>query len=121
MCVFFLKKIYCTSFSFTLLICFIPLAMRSFLYDIFCYQLNNYSFFQTCIIHVFLKHVQIHILNDLLQLTLNVPITRRVVSFSHLLKCLRSLYGNSVDPDQTAPIGAVCSGSTLLLLYLIHQ
>ena len=21
--------------------------------------------------------------------------------------------GNSVDPDQTAPIGAVCSGSTL--------
>ena len=26
---------------------------------------------------------------------------------------LRSLFGNSVDPDQTAPIGAVCSGSTL--------
>ena len=25
---------------------------------------------------------------------------------------------NSVDPDQTAPIGAVCSGFTLLLVYL---
>ena len=45
--------------------------------------------------------------------TLNVPITTKVVCFSRLLKCLRSLYGKSVDPDQTAPIGAVCSGSTL--------
>ena len=34
-------------------------------------------------------------------------------AFSRLLKCLRSLYGKSVDSDQTAPIGAVCSGSTL--------
>ena len=34
-----------------------------------------------------------------------MPITTKVVCFSHLLK---------VDPDQTAPIGAVCSGSTLL-------
>ena len=25
---------------------------------------------------------------------------------------------NSVDPDQTAPKGAVCSGSTFLLVYL---
>ena len=25
---------------------------------------------------------------------------------------------NSMDPDQTAPIGAVCSGSTLFALYL---
>ena len=25
---------------------------------------------------------------------------------------------NSVDPDQTAPIGAVCSGSTLFVLIL---
>ena len=46
-------------------------------------------------------------------LTLNVPIAAKVVCFSHLLKRLRSLYGNSVDPDQTAPIGAVCSGSML--------
>ena len=28
-------------------------------------------------------------------------------------KCLRSLCGNSVHPDQTAPIEAVWSGSTL--------
>ena len=28
---------------------------------------------------------------------------------------------NSVDLDQTAPIGAVCSGSCCLLLYLIRQ
>ena len=28
---------------------------------------------------------------------------------------------NSVDPDQTAPIGAVCSGSTLLASSLIFS
>ena len=28
---------------------------------------------------------------------------------------------NSVDPDQTAPIGAVCSGSTLFASILIRQ
>ena len=31
---------------------------------------------------------------------------------------LRSLYGKSVNPDQTAPIGAVCSGSTLFATIL---
>ena len=36
-------------------------------------------------------------------------------------KYLRSLYGKSVGPDQTALIGAVCSGSTLFALYLICQ
>ena len=46
-------------------------------------------------------------------LTLNAPIATKVVCFSRLLKCLRNLYANSVDPDQTAPIGAVCSESTL--------
>ena len=46
-------------------------------------------------------------------LALNVPIATKVVCFHCLLKCLRSLCGNSVDPDQTAPIGAVCSRSTL--------
>ena len=46
-------------------------------------------------------------------LTLNAPIATIVVCFSRLLKCVRSLYGKNVDPDQTAPIGAVCSGSTL--------
>ena len=28
---------------------------------------------------------------------------------------------NSVDPDQTAPIGAVCSGSRCLLLFVIRR
>ena len=46
-------------------------------------------------------------------LTFNAPISTKVVCFSRLLKCLRSFYGKRVDPDQTAPIGAVCSGSTL--------
>ena len=46
-------------------------------------------------------------------LTLNAPIATKVVCFSRLLKCLRSLYGKQLDPDQTAPIGAVCSGSML--------
>ena len=46
-------------------------------------------------------------------LALDAPITTKVVCFSRLLKCLRSLFGKSVDPDQTAPIGAVCSGSML--------
>ena len=39
-------------------------------------------------------------------LTFDVPIATKVICFSCLLKCLRS-------PDQTGPIGAVCSGSTL--------
>ena len=47
-------------------------------------------------------------------LTLNAPIATKVVCFFRLLKCLRSLYDKSVDPDQTAPIGSVCSRSTLL-------
>ena len=39
-------------------------------------------------------------------LTLKAPIATKVVCFSRLLKCLRSLY-DRVDPDQTALIGAV--------------
>ena len=36
-------------------------------------------------------------------------IATKVVCFSRLLKCLRSLYGKRCGPrDQTAPIGAVC-------------
>ena len=46
-------------------------------------------------------------------LTLNAPISTKVVCFSRLLKCKEASMANSVDPDQTAPIGAVCSGSTL--------
>ena len=51
-----------------------------------------------------------HVLDGLI---LNAQIATKVVCFSHLLKCLRTSMANSVDPDQTAPIGAVCSGSTL--------
>ena len=46
-------------------------------------------------------------------LTLNAQIATKVVCFSRLLKCIRSLYAKQCGPDQTAPIGAVCSGSTL--------
>ena len=43
-------------------------------------------------------------------------------AFSRLLKFVKEAsMANSVDPDQTAPIGADCSGSMLLLLYLIRQ
>ena len=44
-----------------------------------------------------------------LLLTLNAPITTKVVCFS----CLQASTANSVDPDQTALIGAICSGSML--------
>ena len=46
-------------------------------------------------------------------LTLNAPIAIKVVCFSRLLKCLRSLYGKQCGPRP------VCSGSTLFasLLY----
>ena len=47
------------------------------------------------------------------ELILNSPIPTKVICFSRLLKCLRSSLANSLDPDQTAPIGAVCSVSTL--------
>ena len=58
------------------------------------------------------------------QLTLKELIATKVVCFSRLLKCLSSLYskqcGPSVDPDQTAPIGAVCSGSYRSSLFWVH-
>ena len=49
--------------------------------------------------------------NVLSGLTLKAPIATKVPA-SRLQKCLRSLY-DSVNPDQTAPIGAVWSGSIL--------
>ena len=52
-------------------------------------------------------------MNTCIMLTLKVPIATKVFCFSRLLKCLRSLYGKQCGPNQTAPIGAVCSGSTL--------
>ena len=48
-------------------------------------------------------------------LTHNAPIATKVVCFSRLLKYLRSLYSNSVDPEQTAPI--VCSYTLQQMLY----
>ena len=45
-------------------------------------------------------------------LTLNAPIATKVVCFSRLLKCLKSLYGKQCGPRSDC-IGAVCSGSTL--------
>ena len=51
-------------------------------------------------------------------LTLNAPIATIVVCFSRLLKVSMA---NSMDPDQTAPIGAVCSGSTLFASILISS
>ena len=49
----------------------------------------------------------------IIYLTLNAPIATKVVCFSRLLKCLSSPYGKQCGPMQTAPAGAVCSGSTL--------
>ena len=40
-------------------------------------------------------------------------ISQKVLCFCCLLKHFEASLTNSVDPDQTAPIGAVCSGSTL--------
>ena len=40
-------------------------------------------------------------------LTLKAPITTKVVCFCRLQKCFEASLTNSVDPDQTAPVGAV--------------
>ena len=40
-------------------------------------------------------------------LTLKAPITTIVVCFCLLLVTLKVIVANSVDPDQTAPLGAV--------------
>ena len=50
-------------------------------------------------------------------LTLNAPIATKVVCFSRLLKCLRSLYGKQCGPS----LDCSYSGSRCLLLYLIRQ
>ena len=44
---------------------------------------------------------------------INAPIATKVVCFSRLLKCVEASMANNLRPDQTAPIGAVCAGSTL--------
>ena len=49
------------------------------------------------------------------QLALNRPIATKFVCFSHLLKCLRSIYGKQCGPrsDGSYRSRAVCSGSKL--------
>ena len=55
-----------------------------------------------------------YIQHGLLMITLNAPIETKVICFSRLLKCLRSLYGKQCGPRSDCfYIGAVCSGSTL--------
>ena len=44
-------------------------------------------------------------------LTLNAPIATKVVCFSHLLKCLKSLYSKQCGPRSDCSY--ICSGSTL--------
>ena len=48
----------------------------------------------------------------------NAPISTKVVCFSRLLQCLRSLYGKHCGPRSDCSIGAVCSGSTLFAFIL---
>ena len=69
---------------------------------------------QTCM-H-FMKVLTVYILTSHV-LTLKAHITK-VVYFCCLLKHFEASLTNSIDPDQTAPIGAVLSGSTLFGLYL---
>ena len=45
--------------------------------------------------------------------TLKAPITTIVICFVFCWLLLKVIVANSVDPDQTAPLGAVWSGSTL--------
>ena len=45
--------------------------------------------------------------NILVHLTLKAPTATKVVCFSHLQNVQEASMTNSVDPDQTAPIGAV--------------
>ena len=66
-------------------------------------------------------HMSIQLLTEhhfeFLSLTLNVPIATSRLLFSSAEMFTKPLWqtvwANSVDPDQTAPIGAVCSGSRL--------
>ena len=70
---------------------------------------NRYwKLFNKCQIY---SHLLIHLIHSI-KLTLNAPIATKVVCFSRLLKSEASMT-NSVDTDQTAPKGAVWSGSIL--------
>ena len=69
--------------------------------------MSHFSFYDFMLGGKFFLHLHIQ------WLILNAQIATKVVCFYCLSKCLRSLYGKQCGPDQTAPIGAVCSGSTL--------
>ena len=60
-------------------------------------------------------------LENVVRLTFNAPISTKVVCFSRLLKCLRSLYGKQCGIDQTAPKEQSVLGPHCLLLFSIHQ
>ena len=87
----------------------------SYLFVSFCLVLLFLIFF--VLIFIILQKTQknhaafFHLLHSspiLIRLTLKAQIATKVVCFSRLLKCLRSLYDK-----QCGPIGAVWSGSTL--------
>ena len=52
-------------------------------------------------------------------LTLKVPITTKVDCFRRLQNCFKAFSTNSVEPDQTAPVGAAWFGSTLFASILM--
>ena len=51
--------------------------------------------------------------------TIKVPIITKVVCFRCLQKCFKAFSTNSVEPDQTAHVGAVWFGSTLFASILM--
>ena len=51
--------------------------------------------------------------NNVCILILNAPIATKVVCFTRLLKCLRSLYDKQCGPRSDCAIGEVCSESIL--------
>ena len=53
-----------------------------------------------------LRNVSRAFVEIILNLTLKAPTATKVVCLSRLLKCLEASMTNSLDPDQTAPIGA---------------
>ena len=51
-------------------------------------------------------------------LTLNAPIETKVVCFSRLLKCLRSLYGKQCGPRTDTLFASILNSSVMLGNYL---
>ena len=54
-------------------------------------------------------------------LTLNAPIATKVLCFSHLLKCLRSLYGKQCGPRFWVPLFASILNSSVMLGNYLQQ